>query len=44
MKHQQFPFGHGLPDAPMAMPKQVLERDRTLLDLLVQALFPWQRR
>jgi len=30
MKHDgQFPFASGLPDAPLAMPKQQLERRRT---------------
>lgn len=30
MKHDgQFPFASGLPDAPLAMPKQQLERSRT---------------
>ena len=29
MKHQGLEFTGGLPDAPLAMPKQVLERRRT---------------
>jgi hypothetical protein len=35
MKHDgQFPFAYGLPDAPMAMPKQQLERRRSLFGAL----------
>lgn len=36
MKHNgQFPFASGLPDAPLAMPKQQLEmRRRSLFDTL----------
>jgi len=29
MKHQSLEFVTGMPDAPLAMPKQVLERRRT---------------
>jgi hypothetical protein len=36
-------FASALPDAPLAMPKQSLERHRTLLSTLrnVLASFPW---
>lgn len=40
MKHSaQFPFYCGLPDAPLAMPKQQLEQPRrTLIDALRGAI------
>lgn len=38
MKHSaDFPFARSLPDAPLDMPKQLLER-RSLLDLLRMTL------
>lgn len=38
MKHSaEFPFAQSLPDAPLDMPKQLLER-RSLMDLLRQTL------
>lgn len=43
MKHQQFPFAQGLPDAPLTMPKQVLEPQRPLLAMLRAVLQAWQR-
>lgn len=44
MKHQEFPMGGGLPDAPLAMPKQRLERDLSLMDMLRSVFLVWQRR
>jgi hypothetical protein len=44
MKYQEFPAGRGLPDAPLAMPKQSLERDRSLIDVLFGMFLSWQRR
>ena len=44
MKHQDFSLYQGLPDAPMPMPKQVLERQRvSFLDLLRSMLLVLQR-
>jgi hypothetical protein len=44
MKHQEFVLYQGLPDAPLPMPKQVLERQRvSLIDLLRSMLLVWQR-
>lgn len=42
MKHQGLEFISGLPDAPLAMPKQVLERRRTMFGTLraMLAAFP----
>lgn len=44
MKHQDFPIGGGLPDAPMIMPTQQLERGRSMFDLLFLSFFVRQRR
>ncbi len=39
MKHNaEFPFANGLPDAPLAMPKQRLELRRSLLSMLRETL------
>ena len=39
MKHSaEFPFAHGLPDAPLDMPKQQLESRRSLIRLLRDTL------
>lgn len=42
MKHDGMDFVTGLPDAPLAMPKQVLERRRTVFSALraMLASFP----
>lgn len=42
MKHREFPFALGLPDAPLAMPKQDLEPARSLLDVL-RSVLGWAR-
>lgn len=44
MKRDDFPFRGGLPDAPLSMPKQALERDRNFLDILRSVFLVWQRR
>ena len=38
MKHQGLEFISGLPDAPLAMPKQVLERRRTSMFSALRAM------
>lgn len=43
MKHQPFQPMDGLPDAPLAMPKQTLERAPALGHILRAFLFVWQR-
>jgi hypothetical protein len=44
MKHQDFSLYQGLPDAPLPMPKQTLERQRgSIFDLLRSMLLVWQR-
>jgi len=43
MKHQGLEFVIGLPDAPLAMPKQVLERRRTMFGTLRAVLVAFPR-
>lgn len=43
MKQHSFSSNFGLPDAPMAMPKQRLERDRSLVHVLVDLFLGRQR-
>jgi hypothetical protein len=39
MKHSaEFPFGQGLPDAPLEMPKQQLESRRSIFRMLRDTL------
>jgi hypothetical protein len=44
MKHTDFSFPQGLPDAPLHMPKQTLERQRSLVDMLRSVFLIWQRQ
>lgn len=45
MYDRQFPFSSGLPDAPLAMPKQQLElRRRSLFDTLRDAFMVFASR
>jgi len=44
MKREMFEFPRGLPDAPLAMPKQALERHLSLRDVLRSMFFAWPRR
>lgn len=45
MKHSgEFPFQAGLPDAPLAMPKQRLEYRRSLIQTLRATLWPFAGR
>ena len=43
MKHEGMEFLRGLPDAPLAMPKQVLERRRTMFSALRAMLSAFPR-
>ena len=43
MKHQSFQPFDGLPNAPMAMPKQTLERPQMLGGFFRAFLLVWQR-
>lgn len=43
MKHQNFQPMDGLPNAPLAMPKQTLERGPALGHFLRAFLLVWQR-
>ena len=43
MKHQSFGPFDGLPNAPLAMPKQTLERPQVLGGFLRVFLLVWQR-
>jgi hypothetical protein len=45
MKHSgDFPFQAGLPDAPLAMPKQQLEHRRSLFAALRATFWPFAER
>lgn len=45
MKHvADFPFAAGLPDAPLAMPKQQLEPRRSLMQAIRATLWPFADR
>lgn len=43
MKHQNFQPMDGLPDAPLHMPKQTLERQRAFVPFFRAFLLVWQR-
>ncbi len=44
MKHADFPFGAGLPEAPLHMPKQQLEVRRSLFDAIRATFWPFAGR
>lgn len=44
MKQEIFQGTYGLPDAPLAMPKQSLERNFSLRDMVRSMFLVWQRR
>ncbi|MBD8064161.1 hypothetical protein IC608_01550 [Devosia sp. PTR5] len=43
MKRETFEHFQGLPDAPLAMPKQSLERQSVLFDFFRSVFLPWPR-
>lgn len=44
MKHEEFSGARGLPHAPLAMPRQTLQRDYSWMSMLFASLLVWRRR